>query len=234
MTLAPDDFAILPQPDETTCGPTCLQAVYQYYGDTVSLETLFNDIHSHDEGGTLAVFLGTHALKRGYQATIYTYNIEIFDPTWFKEGVDIKKKLRAQARVKNRKRLTLATRAYLSFLQLGGKIKYEPLKRSLLKGFLARKTPILTGLSATYLFQSSRDHPRTNKPDDLKGVPAGHFVVIYGYDEGQRRFLIADPYVPNPFSSHQRYSVDLDHLVGAIYLGILTYDANLLIIEPGD
>ena len=25
----------LPQPDETTCGPTCLHAVYRYWGETV-------------------------------------------------------------------------------------------------------------------------------------------------------------------------------------------------------
>ena len=28
---------ILPQPDELTCGPTCLQAVYRYYDDNISL-----------------------------------------------------------------------------------------------------------------------------------------------------------------------------------------------------
>ncbi len=26
-------FDIQAQPDEVTCGPTCLQALYQYYGD---------------------------------------------------------------------------------------------------------------------------------------------------------------------------------------------------------
>jgi hypothetical protein len=30
----------LPQPDETTCGPTCLHAVYRYWGDTESLDTI--------------------------------------------------------------------------------------------------------------------------------------------------------------------------------------------------
>jgi hypothetical protein len=30
----------LPQPDETTCGPTCLHAVYRYWGDTEPLDTI--------------------------------------------------------------------------------------------------------------------------------------------------------------------------------------------------
>lgn len=232
MKGVPPDFDILPQPDETTCGPTCLQALYRFYEDEIPLTELLKEIHSLDDGGTLAVFLATHALKRGYRATIYTYNIEIFDPSWFQVGVDLKKKLRAQERVKKRKRLTLATRAYLHFLDLGGVVNYQPLKGELVKGFLDRKVPILTGLSATYLYQSSRDHPRTNKPDDIRGVPTGHFVVVYGYDAKAKRFLIADPYEPNPFSKERRYSVSVDRLVGSIYLGILTYDANLLIIEP--
>ena len=30
----------LPQPDETTCGPTCLHAVYAYWGDKEPLDTV--------------------------------------------------------------------------------------------------------------------------------------------------------------------------------------------------
>ena len=34
--LLPSDIA--PQPDEITCGPTCLQAIHSYYAVPVSLE----------------------------------------------------------------------------------------------------------------------------------------------------------------------------------------------------
>ena len=37
---------------------------------------------------TLAVLLGCHALRRGYEATIYTFNLQVFDPTWFEEPTD--------------------------------------------------------------------------------------------------------------------------------------------------
>ena len=30
-------FDILPQPDDCTCGPTCLHAVYRYFGDEIPL-----------------------------------------------------------------------------------------------------------------------------------------------------------------------------------------------------
>src|SRR5450432_4245796 len=80
------DFDIKAQPDEVTCGPTCLHALYQYYHDNISLKDVIKEVKSLKTGGTLAVMLGNHALKRGYRAFIYTYNLNIFDPTWFKDS----------------------------------------------------------------------------------------------------------------------------------------------------
>ena len=64
------DFDILRQPAATTCGPTCLHAVYRYYGDELDLCDLIPEIPQLDQGGTLDVYLACPALRRGYQATI--------------------------------------------------------------------------------------------------------------------------------------------------------------------
>ena len=56
------------QPDDTTCGPTCLHAVYRYYGDAIPLRQVIAEVKSLSGGGTLAVLLGNHALSRGYRA----------------------------------------------------------------------------------------------------------------------------------------------------------------------
>lgn len=77
------NFDIKAQPDDTTCGPTCLHALYQYYNDSIALKEVVDEVKSLKTGGTLAVMLGNHALQRGYNAHIYTYNLNIFDPTWF-------------------------------------------------------------------------------------------------------------------------------------------------------
>src|SRR5690606_27929210 len=74
---------IHPQPCDTTCGPTCLHAIYRYLGDAISLAQVVAECPRLEEGGTLAALLGTHAVRRGYQATIYSYNLRVFDPTWF-------------------------------------------------------------------------------------------------------------------------------------------------------
>ncbi|MFP4089607.1 MAG: hypothetical protein ACLFUB_01340 [Cyclobacteriaceae bacterium] len=44
---------------------------------------------------------------------------------------------------------------------------------------------------------------------------------------------ISDPLNPNPVADReQHYQVPMTRLMNAILLGIVTYDANLLIIQP--
>jgi len=220
------------QPDDTTCGPACLHSVYDYYGDTISLEQVITEVKSLKGGGTLAVLLGNHALKRGYKATIYTYNLHVFDPTWFAKDVCLPEKLRAQEAVKNDEKLSFATQGYLDFLESGGILLFEDLTIGLIRNFLKKSIPILTGLSSTYLYRSMRENPDNNLDDNIAGTPTGHFVVLCGYDKEKREVLVADPYTMNPVSKDHYYMVSIARLLGAVLLGILTHDANLLVIEP--
>ncbi|MCA9727591.1 MAG: C39 family peptidase [Candidatus Eisenbacteria bacterium] len=225
---------MLPQPDATTCGPTCLHAVYRYYGAQRDLSAVVQETKALSEGGTLAVLLGCHALRRGFRATIYTFNIQVFDPTWFKAKVDLKAKLAAQRAAKTDPKLRLACDAYLEYLELGGEIRFRDLTTALIRNHLKAGVPILTGLSATYLYQESREAPPDDRPDDIGGVPSGHFVVLCGYDATRREVLVADPLHPNPLATKHHYSMDINRVLCSILLGIVTYDANLLILEPDE
>lgn len=220
------------QPDDTTCGPACLHSVYDYYGDSISLEQVITEVKSLKGGGTLAVLLGNHALKRGYRATIYTYNLHVFDPTWFTKDVCLAEKLKAQEAKKNDEKLSFATQGYLDFLASGGILLFEDLTIGLIRNFLKKSIPILTGLSSTYLYRSMRENPDNNLDDNIAGTPTGHFVVLCGYDKEKREVLVADPYKMNPVSNDHYYMVSIARLLGAVLLGILTHDANLLVIEP--
>jgi hypothetical protein len=178
------------------------------------------------------VFLANHALERGYRATLFTYNLHLFDPTWALLPVpELAARLRAQAEAKEDAKLRVASRGYVRFLELGGKLRFEDLRPALIRRFLGRGIPIMTGLSATYLYQARREIPATSVPDDVRGEPAGHFVVLSGYDRATKLVDVADPYEWNPLGGQRYYSVDLHRLVGAVLLGSLTYDANLLVIE---
>jgi hypothetical protein len=227
------DFDILKQPNDTTCGPTCLHAVYRYFGESVPLEEVIHSVPQFPTGGTLAVFLGCHALRRGYKARLYTYNLAVFDPTWFSTpGTDLAAKLREQARHKQQHKLQEATRGYLEFLALGGEICSEDLRPGLIRHYLRRNLPILTGLSSTWLYQAMREYGPNDDEDDVRGEPVGHFVVLCGYDAEKKQVAVADPMHPvNPYGAAV-YPVAIERVITAILLGILTYDGNLLVIEP--
>jgi hypothetical protein len=225
------ELQILPQPDESTCGPTCLQAVYRYHGHDVPLERVIAEVRPVATGGTLAVLLACHALRNGFSAVIYTYNVTLFDPTWFEEPARIPERLVAQMDMKSgNPRLQEATPAYLEFLSLGGEIRFRDLTPALLREYLRRGVPVLTGLSATYLYQCARE--RGTDYDDVAGEPVGHFVVLSGYDPETREVLVADPLHDNPLFGSRYYRVGVDRLISAILLGVVTYDANLLILRP--
>jgi hypothetical protein len=227
-------FQILAQPDDSTCGPTCLHAVYRYLGDeSCGLDEIVSGVPALEAGGTLAVFLGCDALKRGYRATIITYNLHVFDPTWFSSpDVDIASRLVDQLQAKPDPMLRVASDGYLEFLRRGGGIRFEDLTAGLIRKHLTKGWPILTGLSATYLYRSPREYGPKNDEDDVRGFPVGHFVVLCGYDRRSREVIVADPLHPNPFSESHLYTVKIDRVINAILLGVITYDANLLILKP--
>lgn len=226
------NLSIGPQPDDSTCGPTCLHAIYQYFKDPVQLNTVIGEVPVLDSGGTLGVMLANHALDRGYTCSIYTYNLMIYDPTWFLPGVDIKSRLKERAANTADDKQKLAIRQYIEFIDNGGKLYFQDLTRSLLRRFLRRRIPILTGLNSTYLYRTMRSFGPMMADDDVRGEVVGHFVVLCGYHEANKTVLVADPYHGNPYSKERVYAMPMDRVIGAILLGVMTYDANFMIIEP--
>ncbi len=237
MTSTDLCFDIKRQPDDTACGPTCLHAVYRYYGDSIGLPEVISETLQLTGGGTLSVWLACHALQRGYQTTIFPYNLQIFDPTWsgfppetiaqrLKRQLDWKGEIPGFRRVTN---------AYLDYIRLGGELKFEVMTAALIRRYLKKSIPILTGLSATYLYGTAREADVDGQCvfDDVRGESVGHFVVLAGYNRENRTVLVADPFVPNPVAPSRFYPVNIYRLICAIMLGILTYDGDMLIIRKG-
>ena len=202
-------FDIQPQPDDVTCGPTCLHAVYRYYGDPVPLTDVVDSVPQIKGGGTLAVLLGCDALTRGYTATLYTYNLLAFDPTWFvPERQDLVAKLRAQIKVRRSPRLRIACEAYVRFLELGGQVEMVDLTASLLRRYLDRDQPIIAGLSSTWLYRAMRERIHSTIDDDLHGVPGGPLHRDFGLrpsgaNRSGGRPLPTQPARPRQFVQHR-------------------------------
>lgn len=226
-------YPIMRQPDDITCGPTCLHSIYEYYAKGNNLDDVVKEVPMLRGGGTLGSLLGIHALRRGFNVWIYSYNLNIFDPSWFKDGLgrdELIAKLRAQSLVKRGTKLRIAIQAYIEFLEAGGEIKFEDLTSSLLSAYLLQGIPLLTGLSSTYLYKSVREFGKHMVPDDIRGEPQGHFVVLTSYDPAENAVTIADPYHPESLDYGHVYRINMEHLVCSILLGVVTYDGNLIVI----
>ncbi len=232
------NLTIQSQPDGETCGPTSLHAVYQYYGLNCTLKDVIGTVERTISGGSLAAYLGKDALTRNFSATIYVNNLIVFDPTWFKHGQCTNdlliKKLQLRMQFKENAEIIQACNAYIEFLKLGGEVKFETLNTQLLKKYFDQSIPILTGLSATYLYNSARYVYIDGEAfhNDIEGDPCGHFVLLCGYDDSKHHVIVADPHEENPLSHDNYYAVNIHRLINSIMLGVLTYDANLLIIQP--
>lgn len=220
------------QPTDSSCGPTCLHAIYRFFGVESDLDQLIAEIPQFEEGGTLSVHLAKHALDRGFGARIISYNLRIFDPTWhdLKPATIVTRLQKRIPRLRDLKSIA-SHHAYVEYLQHGGRLEFFDLNPTTLAKLLAEGAPVLTGLSATYLYQESR-HTADGQPDDIGGSPVGHFVVVTGWSPDTQQVMIEDPFEQNPFHPNGEYRVDVHRFINAVMLGIVTYDANLLVLAP--
>lgn len=227
------------QPDDVTCGPTCLRKVFDFYGLEISHEDMVEALERNEDGGTLAVFLGIAALRRGFAARIYSYDLRIFDPTWAKlPPQSLKEKIFARFPYLSDEKRLRAAGAYIRFLEMGGEIAFDELTPALFKRIIDREHPVLAGLLATYLYHFPRERwdERTHGfvDDDVRGEPTGHFVVISGYDRWGRELTVLDPHENTPVPDEGRLVVNSSRLINAILLGDMTYDAVLLELWPAE
>ncbi len=225
------------QPDETTCGPTCLRKVYAFFGLHDKLEDIIDALERNEDGGTLAVYLGMVALRRGLHARIYSYDLRIFDPTWASlDSHGLKNKILDRYPHLTDEKRRRAAAAYVQFLEMGGELAFDELRHTLFRNIIDRGHPVLAGLSATYLYRQPRERwdVTTNRhvDDDIAGEPTGHFVVISGYANWGRRVTVVDPFEHAPVDATGLIQVDTDRLINAILLGDVTYDAVLLEVWP--
>jgi len=225
------------QPDDVTCGPTCLRKVYHFYGLDIPVEAVAGEIDRNEDGGTLAVFLGISALQRGYGARIFAYDLNLFDPTWCTLPMrEVSKKIQARMPHLRTAKAMRAAGAYRRFLEMGGVLGCEELTPGLLKQIINRDHPVLVGLSATHLYRMPRERQIEGTEqlvdDDVAGEPTGHFVVISGYRRWGREFSVLDPSEHAPVAPDGRLWVDAQRLTNSILVGLLTSDAVLLEIWP--
>ncbi len=247
MPLKPPRRLVLPvqrivQPDDTTCGPTCLAQVMRAFGADVDVPSLAASLCRNPDGGTLAVHLGQLALDRGWRARLYPFGMRVFDPTWWEVDLDrIAALLGARAHALPAGSARDEVLAWQRFVASGGRLGFHEPSPELFVDILATGRPVICGLNATRLYREPRTIPETNASDPVHGWPAGHFVTVVGYTGGGRHLHVVDPSPDAPFDAGGarhgdrrlgRYPLPSDRLIHAILLGDVTRDAVLLEVWP--
>jgi hypothetical protein len=227
---------IVPQPEDSACGPAVLHFVYQCHSvNAGSITQMIAQIQRPRWLGSYAPELGCHALRRGMDARIYATDTRIFDPTWFAEPrADLKQKLRDQ-QVFFRKRSDAEHRAvstkFLRFLKLGGKVDFSRITPGLIAHLIKEYGPLIADIDSTYFGDEMRYYTsRSGRliQHDLRGGPVGHFVALVGANLKTMEITVADPQNQNPFSDSRIYCADFQHLINALMLE----RGNLLCIRP--
>lgn len=225
------------QPDDVTCGPTSLSAVLRFHGhDKANLQAVIDATPTNPDGGTLAPHLGSAALSFGVRIRAHPLAVRIFDPTWRRlEHREILERLEARTGVLPDGPFRRVHEAWVRYMKTGGDIVLGELRTRELVRPLERGHPLICGLSVTWLYQQARERPLDNMPDDVSGMPVGHFVVITGYADRGRHFYVADPWPHPPFPGDDgtgTYLVPRRRLQQAILLGDATHDAVVLEVVP--
>jgi hypothetical protein len=223
-------FRIEAQPDDDTCGATALHAVYRHFGDDMSLERTIREVHHLADGGTLEVLLGIHALRRGYQVKLHSYNLQRVRPLVGGPSPGRNAPGSCWPNRASRKARSCRPPAWPIAIPQGRR-----------RGALRRPLPcpparlLRPGPAGAHGPQRHLPLPQQTRVrrvskgesiyDDLRGKPMGHFVVLCGME--RKMVLVADPYQDNPVQPDLYYHVPVGRLINAIMLGIVTYDANI-------
>jgi len=234
---------------DSECLPACVSAVFEFYKINLGVDGIIKKISIDSEKLYDWEFkAGKLAIQKGLRAKIYSNVSLIFDPSWSalnrrslikklkKELNYSKKREKVIGREPNQKhyiypnkeiasRMTKEIKSAIKFLEIGGKIDFNPISKEKIQKYIDNNIPIIASINPTLLHRMKRVY--NDKPDDIRGITWGHVIVISGYDN--KNFVISDP-GGNFYKGSFEYKIDKDLLLE----GILRYNGQLLILSKSD
>ncbi len=212
------------------CAPASFVSVMSYFGSTIDLEALIKKSSKSCKFRDWDYILGTLALKEGFDVTVHSRSLLIFDSTWFKlERINLMRNLRNQRSYLEEiskslpgfKRLEIEAKCAYKFLDSGGKIDFSPISKNLITGYLKQNLPVIATFTSQLIFGIPKETSISKDP--IRGEPWKHTVVIKGYRGDS--FFVSDPARKG---STKEYPLQKDLLLD----GIIRYDSNLVVISP--
>jgi hypothetical protein len=224
------------QPTNYTCTHTATAMILPFFGRKITVERLIDEAPAIRDGegkvcGMLTQYIGTWALKNGFDATLYVADFEVVDLSWAKLPREVL--LERMRVVKDRRSVPslgkdgarLYLESYIEFVENGGELIITPCISTKLLNELLPKSPLVICVAYSVLYGIGRMRStglRESSADDLAGELTAHSIVAYGRDS-QGHYLIADPW-----RAPGLHSVEPDTLLAAIAAAQFTCEASVL------
>ena len=192
---------MIAQPDDATCGPTSLHAVYRYFGQELDLASVIDAVAYLEGGGTLAAYLGLDVLASRVRGLHLLLRPSPVRPYLGGTGYALSHRQATTAAFLQKEGSSSGRprKPTSAFCNTGASCGLPTSRSTCSAPISTGKLPVLAGLSATYLYRTMREYaiaPNQTAYHDLQGEPAGHFVVLYGFSgwrHSRRRPLPGQP-----------------------------------------
>jgi hypothetical protein len=221
------------------CVQTNTSQILKYYGVDKSIEEIKKEVpvYINKEGKPIGSSLGhiaAYFISQGFETTIHTVEIQIFDRSWVKltneeliTNLQNRRKFIEHPKYE-KEALDLIFDGYLCFLIAGGKITFPVINEDYLINLL-KTGPIFGVVSFNFLNSAPKYKFDINgqemSADSIEGSPGTHVVTIAGFKDNQ--FKLIDP---DPKFGGVRW-VDSGLLIGSIYLAETDFDSVLITIS---
>ncbi|MBD3362355.1 hypothetical protein GF362_01395 [Candidatus Dojkabacteria bacterium] len=226
-----DNFPNIKQKaDSSACGPSCLQAIYKYYGKDLKLKMILEDLHIDKDTSTYVSQLARHLNTNHLSTTLISSNPFVVSPDWkAKPKKVVIKELKEwilhhfnKGKVEN---IWIKEALYLLFyLQEGGNLKISNITTDLIDKYLEDQNLILCCLAENWIW-GKRKISKVVEYDNIKGHVNGHFVIVYDKNKGD--YQISDPYPTSIENKEGLYAINKEELLTAT----LTWSHEILIVN---
>ena len=220
------------------CVQTAASQLLSFYNINKTVEEIKKEVPVYitSDGKPLGSSLGhiaAYFTTLGFQTTIHTVDIELFDRSWnssdnkmLKDNLLQRRKYLRHSRYEAAA-LDMVVDGYVQFLNKGGTIEFPIVDEQYISKLL-EKGPVYAVVSYNFLNQvakySARSEERPTK-DAISGSPSTHVIIITKFNNGL--FEIIDP----DYEFGGKRSIPSNLLIGAFYLAETDFDPMLITLS---
>lgn len=208
-----------------TCGPNCLVNIYTHYGIKTTLQKILDDLNVAADESTYVPQLARHVLKSKLKTTLVSSNTFTLSAEWKNKPKTIVIEELKKWLAKNSKSEWLTDGLFtLYYLQEGGELVIANITTQVIDTLLQQNNVLIVCIEESWLW-GKRKLKGAVEYDAVKGMTAGHCIVVYG--QKGNKYLISDPYPTQISGRDGLYSIDKDTLV----VSTLIWSKHLLAIK---